>query len=69
MIDPQELIRSFVEKKLDGDIEKIASFQLGSLRFDKEYGCPDRQFDSDDTNLMRAVYCIVFGDAWKNLSI
>lgn len=69
MIEPQELIRSFVEKKLDGDIEKMASFQLGSLRYDKEFGCPDRKFDSDDTNLMRAVYCIVFGDTWKNLSM
>ena len=35
MIEPQELIRSFVEKKLDGDIEKIASFVLLSYYYSK----------------------------------
>ncbi len=55
MIEPQELIRSFVEKKLDGDIEKMASFQLGSLRYDKEFGCPDRKFDSDDTLSLQKI--------------
>jgi hypothetical protein len=38
MVEPQELIRTFIENKLDGDIEKLSSFQLGSLRYDKEYG-------------------------------
>lgn len=69
MVEPQELIRTFIENKLNGDIEKLSSFQLGSLRYDKVYGCPDRWFDSDDTNIMRAIYCVVFGDVWKNISM
>lgn len=36
---------------------------------DDKYGCPDRQFDCDDTNLMRAIYCVVFYDAWTNLTM
>lgn len=66
---PIEIIHSFIEKYLDGDISLLASFQLGNLRNDKNYGCPDRKFDSDDTDLMRAIYCIVFREAWDNLSM
>lgn len=68
-MEAQELIRSFVETKLEGDIERLATLQLGSLRYDKVYGSPNRSFDPDDTNLMRAIYCVVFGDTWKNLSL
>lgn len=66
---PEELIRSFVEEKLDGDISRLASYQLGNLRNDATYGCPGRKFDSDDTELMRAIYCVLFKDCWKNISM
>ena len=54
-----ELVRSFVKERLDGDIESLSAFELGNLRGDEIYGCPNRNFDSDDTELMRAIYCIV----------
>ena len=66
---PIELIFSFAKDKLDGDITCLATFPLGNLRNDEVYGCPDRNFDSDDTELMRAIYCVVFGETWKNLSM
>ena len=66
---PIEIINSFVAEKLDGNIQRLANFPLGSLRNDKVYGCPGRNFDSDDTELMRAIYCVVFGDTWENISI
>lgn len=69
MIDAKELVRSFVADKLDGDITRLAIFELGTLRNDKVYGCPGRNFDSDDTNLMRAIYSLVFSDTWKGLNI
>ena len=53
---PIEIIKAFVAEKLDGDIQRLADFPLGSLRSDKVYGCPNRNFDSDDTELMRAIY-------------
>ena len=68
-MNPKELVAQFVEEKLEGDINHLATFPLGNLRNDKVYGCPGRNFDSDDTELMRAIYCLVFGEVWENLSM
>ena len=68
-MSPSELISSFVQERLGGNISLLTSFPLGNLRDDKLYGCPGRNFDSDDTELMRAIYCVVFGDTWENLSM
>lgn len=56
-------------ERLDGNINKLATFSLTKLWNDDKYGCPDRQFDCDDTNLMRAIYCVVFKNAWNNLTM
>ena len=63
-MNPKELVAQFIEEKLGGDISRLATFPLGNLRNDKVYGCPGRNFDSDDTELMRAVYCLVFGEVF-----
>ena len=68
-MSPTELVTRFIEKRLGGDITLLATFPLGDLRYDDMYGCPGRNFDSDDTELMRAIYCLVFGDVWKHLSM
>lgn len=68
-MNPREFIASFIKEKLDGDVNRLASYPLGQLRYDKKYGCPGRNFDSDDTELMRAIYCVVFDEAWKNISM
>ena len=60
--------KTFVKERLKGNVDSILEYDLGQLRSDKQYGCPGRQFDPDDTNLMRAIYCIVFGDVWTNLT-
>lgn len=65
----EDIIREFVEQRLGGDINKLSSFKLVELREDKVFGCPNRRFDPDDTNLMRAIYCFVFADTWKELSM
>ena len=66
-MSPTELVTRFIEEKLGGDITQLATFPLGNLRNDDTYGCPDRKFDSDDTELMRAIYCLAFGDVWERL--
>lgn len=66
---PIDIIRDFINERLNGDINKFSTFSLTKLWGDDKYGCPDRQFDCDDTNLMRAVYCVVFNEAWKNLTM
>lgn len=66
---PVELVTRFVEERLNGDINRLAKFPLGNLRNDDMFGCPNRNFDSDDTELMRAIYCLVFGEVWENISM
>lgn len=69
-MNPKELVAQFIEDYLGGaDISRLATFPLGNLRNDKVYGCPGRNFDSDDTELMMAIYCLVFGEVWEGLSM
>lgn len=65
----QELIQQFVTKRLDGDINNFVTYDLAQLEGDKTFGCPGRSFDCDDTNVARAVYCLVFGDVFPNLTM
>lgn len=65
---PKELIRQFVDERLDGDVSKLATYELRFLNGDRKYGNPKgRIYDADDTELMRAVYSVVFEDAWPNV--
>ena len=68
-MNPEELITEYVQNKLKGNKDLLATFPLASLQYDKTFGCPNRRFDCDDTELMRAIYCIVFKDVWMNLSL
>lgn len=68
-IDPKQLILDFVHDYLNDNIDELACFPLYDLRTDDKYGCPGRKFDSDDTNLMRAIYCVLFSDAWQGLNM
>lgn len=66
---PSGLILSFIQEKLGGDFSRLSTYPLGNLRNNEIYGNPGRNFDSDDTELMRAIYCVVFGDTWEYLSM
>ena len=68
-MNPRKLIRSFKYVWLDGNLNRLATFQLSKLRNDETFGCPGRKFDCDDTELMRAIYCVVFDYAWENISM
>lgn len=64
------IIESFADKYLDGNLDSIVSFPLSRLYRDNEFGCPsDRRFDFDDTNLMRAIYVLIFSDVWPGLTM
>lgn len=67
MNNPKSLIRSFVDKHLDGNIDALATYELSSLKDNKMYGNPERYYDSDDTELIRAIYCVVFRNAWPDI--
>ena len=68
-IDYTTYIRDFIDSHLEGDIDSLVDYDLKNLAKDELYGCPGRQFDADDCNLMRAVYCLIFGETWPNLTI
>lgn len=65
---PIELLKRFIADHLDGMPEKLAVYELRNLEGNELYGNPNgRRFDSDDTELMRAVYQVVFAEAWNNI--
>ena len=65
----KELIRDFIKEKLDGDINKLATFDFGTLREDSKYGdCKGFAFSVDKCNIVKAIMSIVFADVWPELN-
>ena len=66
----KSLITSFVEERLQGNLNELARFDFAQLRGYKKYGvCSGGLFDCDNTNLSNAIYLLVFEDVWNDLSI
>lgn len=64
----EKLIREFVIEKLDCNWAKLLEFDLRTLENDDKFGCPDRRFDCDDSELMRAFYVLLWGDDFPELT-
>ncbi len=59
------IVRDFIRERLDGDIDKLRSFDLATLTEDEKYGqeiCPKNE-------LAKSIMALVFGSAWPNLSV
>ena len=65
----KRILETFIERYLNGDIRNIKTFDLAKLECDSELGCPGRNFDSDDTNVARAVYVLAYQNAYDGLSL
>lgn len=65
----KNLVGSFVEKHLKGDFSALKKFDFTTLKGNKLFGCDGRAFDSDDTNLARAIYVLLWGDKFPDLSL
>ena len=64
-----ELIQGFIKEKLYGDINKLATFDFGTLREDQKYGdCKGFAFSVDKCNIVKAIMSIVFADVWPELN-
>ena len=63
------LVADFVNEYIAGDWEKLKSFDFRELRNSDKYGCPDRNFDCDDCNLMRAVYVVLWNGCLPQLTL
>lgn len=62
-------IKGFVDKYFDGNVDGFLDFPLSRLQEDKDFGCRGRSFDSDDTEIMRHLYVVLFADVWPDLSL
>ena len=46
----------------------MANYDLKQLENDVKFGCDNRAFDCDDTNIVRAIFALVYEDVWPELS-
>ena len=65
----KNIVGAFVEQKLNGEVTKLAEFDFCTLQNSAEFGCPDYRFDCDDTQIMRAVYVLLWGDIYPDLKL
>ena len=65
----RQLLQDFIREKLNGTLENIRTFNIKTLRGDDKFGCPGRYFDCDDTEIMRAIYVVLWGDVLPELSM
>ena len=63
------LIKDFIKDKLDSDINKLATFDFGTLREDQKYGnCNGFAYTVDKCNIVKAIMSVVFADVWPELN-
>jgi hypothetical protein len=62
-----QLVTEFIEEMLSGEIRNFKTFDLKRLRFNEKYGSPGRPFDCDDTELMRGIYILLWGDIFPGM--
>ena len=65
----EQLIKDFVTEFLADDWEQFKYFDMNSLKTSEKFGCPGRNFDCDDSNLMRAVYVVLWGKDFPYLNM
>lgn len=65
----RQILLDFIREKLDGNIDNIRNFNIKTLQDSEKFGCPGRYFDRDDTEIMRAVYVVLWEDFLPELSM
>lgn len=60
-----ELIKSFINERLDGDIQKLHDYDLDQLEKDEKYGA----YDPDNSKIANAIYVVLWGDILPNLTM
>lgn len=65
----KRLLREFIDEKLNGNIEDIASFDFCSLKGDSKYGCLRGPDIVTNFAIIKAIMEVVFGEHWPNLNV
>ncbi len=51
-------------------IDHLPDFRSSKLWNDYDFGCPNSEhYDNDDTEIMRAIYVLIFSDIWPGLTL
>ena len=64
-----DFVRKFVAEELHGNLDALADFDLATLEGHPLYGAPGRTFDTDDGNLVRALFDILYAEALPGLAL
>ena len=64
-----DLVRKFVAEELRGDLDALADFDLATLEGHPLYGAPGRTFDTDDGQLVRALFDVLYAEALPGLAL
>lgn len=64
-----DLVQKFVAEELHGQLDTLADYDFGTLEGHPLYGAPGRTFDTDDCNLARALYDLLYAGALPGLSL
>ena len=68
--DARQLIRAFVEERLNGELDRLKDFNFTTLENDVKYGQQEGlDFDADDCLLARAIYVLVWGDVFPHMNM
>ena len=66
----KKLIKSFINEKLDGDIDKLPDFDFTTLKDDNYYGdCKGFAFAVEKCNIVQAIMSVVFDELWPDLTM
>lgn len=64
-----DMLRSFINERLGGDIKKLKYYDFKDIEHDEKYG-NDRGLTTapNDTMLMKSILTLAFADAWPNFT-
>ena len=61
--EPRQLVKDFIEEKLDGDINRLVNYDFGQLKDMERYGnTRGYAFTNYNTDLVRAIATVIFDD-------
>ena len=63
------LVRKFVAEELHGQLDALADCDLSTFEGHPLYGAPGRNVDTDDCNIARAIYDLLYANALPGLSL
>lgn len=60
-----EIVQTFINEKLNGDINQLLTYNFSELQSDEKYGdCRGYAFSVEGCEIVRAILTLIFGDVW-----